>query len=109
MISLSREIAVDLTRILVTTTLVTRDLVGGVNMLNPKLTEMMASDRIRELQRTSAQGSWRGRYSVANESAVSRRTSRHDRLIDSQRVIGWFLVSIGLRLVVPRTRTGSVR
>ncbi len=81
-------------------------------MLNPALTEIMANDRLKELQQTGPNGSSRTRSlptEIATAPRASLRSIRHDRLVDSQRAIGWFLVSVGLRLVVPRTRTGSAR
>jgi hypothetical protein len=81
-------------------------------VLNPALAEMMASDRIMELQGAARQRSLRARASVRAETAApqaSSRSVRHDHLANSQRAIGWFLVSVGLRLALPRTRTGSAR
>ena len=81
-------------------------------MLNPALAEMMASDRIMELQGAARQRSLRARASVPAETAAppaSSRSIRHDHLANSQRAIGWFLISVGLRLALPRTRTGSAR
>ena len=81
-------------------------------MLNPSLAEMVATDRIRELQRGAARRSLRVRSSVPTETAASHPSSgslRHAHLANSQRAIGWFLVSVGLRLALPRARTGSVR
>ena len=81
-------------------------------MLNPALAEMMASDRITELQGAAAKRSLRARASVRAETAAppaSSRSTRHARLANPQRAIGWFLVSVGLRLALPRTRTGSAR
>lgn len=81
-------------------------------MLNPALAEMMASDRIMELQGAAKQRSLRARASVRAETAAPQalsRSVRHDHLANSQRAIGWFLVSVGLRLALPRTRTGSAR
>ena len=81
-------------------------------MLNPALAEMMAKDRITELRRTAAERRSCTDPSAPPETAVvqaSSRSSRHARLANSQRAIGWFLVSVGLRLALPRTRTGPVR
>jgi hypothetical protein len=81
-------------------------------VLNPALAEMMASDRIMELQRAATKRSLRARPSVPAETAGPQalsRSVRHDHLANSQRAIGWFLVSVGLRLALPRTRAGSAR
>jgi hypothetical protein len=81
-------------------------------VLNPALAEMVATDRITELQRAAAKRSLCARSSVHTETVArqaSSRSVRHAHLANSQRAIGWFLVSVGLRLAVPRTRTGSVR
>ena len=81
-------------------------------MLNPALAEMMASDRITELQGAAAKRSLSARASVCAETATpqaSTRSTRRARLANSQRAVGWFLVSVGLRLALPRARTGSAR
>jgi hypothetical protein len=81
-------------------------------VLNPALAEMVATDRIRELERAAAQRSLCSlRFSVPTETAAPRASSgsiRHAHLGSSRRAIGWFLVSVGLHLALPRTRTGSV-
>lgn len=80
--------------------------------MNPTLAEMMANDRITELRRAAARRSSCAGPSVATEIAAPRasyRSVRHEHLVNSQRAVGWFLVSVGLRLAVPRTRTGSAR
>jgi hypothetical protein len=81
-------------------------------VLNPALAEMMASDRIMELRGAATKRSLRARASVRAETAAPQalsRSVRHDHLANSQRAIGWFLVSVGLRLALPRTRAGSAR
>jgi hypothetical protein len=81
-------------------------------VLNPALLELAGRDRISEMQRASAERSLGARSRHASDTASSRRppfSTRHPRLANPQRAIGWFLVSAGLRLVLPRTRTGSGR
>jgi hypothetical protein len=81
-------------------------------VLNPALAEMMASDRITELQGAAAKRSLSARASVRAETAApqaSSRSTRRARLANSQRAVGWFLVSVGLRLALPRARTGPAR
>jgi hypothetical protein len=79
-------------------------------MMNPALIEMMAKDRSRELQAVAAN---RPSRSVVRTATVTRpalsRSGRHVRLANPQRAIGWFLVSVGLRLAMPRTPTGPAR
>ena len=79
-------------------------------MTNPALIELMAQDRATEL-RTAAVN--RSRRSAAPTGITARptpsRSSRPVRLANPQRAIGWFLVSVGLRLAMPRTPTGSAR
>jgi hypothetical protein len=80
-------------------------------VLNPALMEMAARDRIAELQRAGAErtlssGSYRAADITASQTP---HLTRHARRTDLQRAIGWFLVSVGLRLAVPRTRVGSGR
>jgi hypothetical protein len=114
--------------------------VKGVDVLNPALTEMVAQDRIRELQAAAAKRSSPVRPPVSTHTAAKRsspvrvqtaaqrpllvrpfgrsetaahqpssRAIRHAHLANPRRAIGWFLVSVGLRLALPRARTGSVR
>lgn len=80
-------------------------------MLNPALVEMAARDRIAEMQRAGAKrGLGTGSYPAADTTASQApRLTRHARRADLQRAIGWFLVSVGLRLALPRTRAGSGR
>jgi hypothetical protein len=79
-------------------------------VLNPALAEMVASDRMNELRRTGPRRSSRARSVVASEAASPQAALRRDdHLANAQRAIGWFLVSVGLRLALPRARTGAVR
>jgi hypothetical protein len=81
-------------------------------VLNPAVAEMMASDRIVELQAAAAKRSLGARASVRAETAAPQalsRSVRRDHLANPQRAIGWFLVSVGLRLALSRTPTGSPR
>jgi hypothetical protein len=78
--------------------------------MTPGLTEMLAQDRITELRGGATQRSSRstGRP-VATAGPASLRSSPRVRLANPQRAIGWFLVSVGLHLAMPRTSTGSPR
>jgi hypothetical protein len=81
-------------------------------MLNPALAEMAATERIAALRAAAAKRSSRPRRSIPTETTARhapRRSGRFGHLADAQRAIGWFLISLGLRLAVPRTRTGSAR
>jgi hypothetical protein len=95
-------------------------------MLNPALVEMAARDRIADRQRAGAKRSLSGRSqlrsarrpraagrrakpALAAGTPVSRFPGRPARRADRRRAIGWFLVSLGLRIAVPRARTGSGR
>jgi hypothetical protein len=78
--------------------------------MNPGLIEMMAKDRRTELQAAAANRA--SSSAVRTEIAVrpaSSRSAEHVRLANPQQAIGWFLVSVGLRLAMPRTRTGPAR
>jgi hypothetical protein len=80
--------------------------------MNPALTEMVAKDRITELRVAAAKRSHRAGRSVPTDTAprhASSRSTRHVHLANPQRAIGWFLVSVGLRLALARTRTGAAR
>jgi hypothetical protein len=80
-------------------------------MLNPALVQMVARDRIAEMHRAGAKRALStGSYPAADCTASqATRLTRHARRADLQRAIGWFLVSVGLRLALPRTRAGSGR
>jgi len=76
-------------------------------VLNPALAEMVARDRIAEMQRAAAKRSFSTRsYRPADTTALSIRQARR---ASPQRAIGWFLIRVGLRLALPRTRAGSAR
>jgi hypothetical protein len=80
--------------------------------MNPALIEMMATDRSTELRAAAAKRAPRGGVSVPTEPsarATSARPGRRAPLANPQREVGWFLVSVGLRLALPRTRTGPAR
>jgi hypothetical protein len=79
--------------------------------MNPGLTEMMARDRITEL-RVDARRSSRTGPTIPTETEARYappRSMPHVHLANPQRAIGWFLVSVGLRLALPRTSAGSAR
>ncbi len=65
-------------------------------MTNSALLEMAARDR-DQMRRGGC---------AARTSAPARRRPRP---AGPQRAVGWFLVSVGLRLVLPPARAGSVR
>jgi hypothetical protein len=80
-------------------------------MFNPVLIEIAANERVADLRRA------RGRSSVvpvsggaaARAGIRERRRGRRARVANPQATIGWLLVSIGLRLVVPRTPARPAR
>jgi hypothetical protein len=81
-------------------------------VLNPALTEMMANDRITELRQAAARRPPATGHRVPAETAAPpapSRSGRPARLANSQRAVGWFLVSVGLRLALPRPRSGPAR
>jgi hypothetical protein len=75
-------------------------------VLNPALMEMVARDRTAEMQRTRAKRSLGADTTTSQTPSVTIRPARR---ADLQHAIGWFLVSVGLRLALPRTRAGSGR
>ena len=78
--------------------------------MNPALMEMLATDRIRQLPRANARPAGHGRCSVPGDVGPARPLSaRRDPLASPQHAIGWFLVSVGLRLALPRSGPGSAR
>jgi hypothetical protein len=81
-------------------------------MLNPALLEMAARDRTAELRRAGTQRSLGARSNHAADTAkphTTRLSMRHPRTAHPQQAIGWFLVSVGLRLALSRARTSSGR
>lgn len=81
-------------------------------MLNPALAEMAAHDRIRELRRAGAKRSSGAESRVTTGATRSRRPGwsiQDAHRIHPGQAIGWSLVSIGLRLALPRARSGSAR
>jgi hypothetical protein len=79
-------------------------------MLNPVLTEMAARDRIAQMGRGRPNRSFVARDYPAIEDTHARvaRPRRTPRA-NPQQALGWFLVSVGLRLALPRSRAGSTR
>lgn len=78
--------------------------------MNPGLTEMMAQDRITELRAGAAQRSSHSRARLATTARPTpSRSSPRVHPVNPQQAIGWFLVSVGLRLAMPRTPTGTAR
>lgn len=81
-------------------------------MLNPAVAEMAAHDRSTELLRAATRRSVdsRGYRAAAKHKAPTPRLSiRRARRANPQQAVGWFLVSVGLRLALPRSRAGSTR
>jgi hypothetical protein len=85
---------------------------GGRVVLNQTLIEMMARDRIAELQRSAAKRRCGARcYDDADgtKSDTALAPIERYRRARPRRAIGWFLVSVGLRLALPRARARSAR
>lgn len=81
-------------------------------MLNPALVEMQARDRISEMRRVGATRSSGTRPCPTVGVTMARAFARpiaDARRSEPRRALGWFLVSVGLRLAVPRPRSGSAR
>jgi hypothetical protein len=79
-------------------------------MLNPAFAEMEARDRIAERHRATTKRGSRGCPARdETEDPTARPSVRRARRANPQRAIGWFLVSVGLRLALPRSRAGSSR
>jgi hypothetical protein len=79
--------------------------------MNPSLIEMMAKDRSAELRAAAANRPSRSAVGsgVATRRPASFRPSPRVGLANPQRAVGWFLVSVGLRLAMPRTPTRTAR
>jgi hypothetical protein len=81
-------------------------------MLNPTIAEMAARDRHAEMHRAAAKRPYglRGRPATERRAApAARRSLLRARRSNPQRAVGWFLVSLGLRLALPRSRAGAPR
>jgi hypothetical protein len=84
--------------------------------MNPILAEMMAQTRRDDMRRAAAppSGGWR-RRSIRHAAVEARALQASSGSAfpsdtpDVRRAIGWFLVSAGLRLAVPRPRSVSAR
>jgi hypothetical protein len=97
-----------LTRLLVTTTLVTRHLVRTETTMNPALLESAANERLSAMRRAAERSAVAHAADVAASQAGSRER-RRGRMTSPSQAVGWLLVSIGLRLVVPRTPARPAR
>lgn len=88
-----------LTRVLVTISLVTRDVVkgGGYVYQHPVLAEALIRDRIAEL-----------RHSAGPSTAVQAEKRRIKLVAAARQGTGWLLVDMGLRLAMPRVSTKPV-
>ena len=80
-------------------------------MFNPAFIEMAINERVADLRRAHRRSS----VAHATDRAAARAGSRERRrgrragVSHPQETIGWLLVSIGLRLVVPRTPARPAR
>jgi hypothetical protein len=87
--------------------------------MNPALVEMAAQDRIAELRRTAARRPLATRSYLTAPTTLSQpprssigrapRTDAEQARTNPQQAVGWFLVSVGLRLALPRARAASNR
>ncbi|HEY2215404.1 MAG TPA: hypothetical protein VGH31_10130 [Acidimicrobiales bacterium] len=78
--------------------------------MNPEMMEMMVASRMADL-RKSARSARATRHSKTNHKVVIRSTSAKtvgELPAKARRSIGWFLVSVGMRLVVSGRRPMSV-
>jgi hypothetical protein len=83
-------------------------------MNNPVLIETAANERLADLRRAgdrSVTAQEREPFSIWPTTRVNARTAFANgrRVVDARQATGWLLVSIGLRLAVPRARAGSAR
>jgi hypothetical protein len=70
-------------------------------MMHPTMMEMMAHSKMADTQRAAQRGSV-ARTRAGGSSRMARPGPA--RPVAVRRAIGWFLVSVGLRLAVPRRR-----
>jgi hypothetical protein len=70
--------------------------------MNPAMMETMAHSKMADMQQAAHR-----RSAVRHPSVVARRTTqpRSSRPVAVRRTIGWFLVSVGLRLAISRRRS----
>jgi hypothetical protein len=80
--------------------------------VNPTLTQMVAQTRMTDMQRAAARASdgtrLRSSRSAVGTLPLPSQTGESCPTA-ARRSIGWFLVGVGLRLAVPRTRPASAR
>lgn len=74
-------------------------------MVNPALLELTARDRTAELRRTDPARRSARRAALARPAGLplSARSRRSRSAVHPQRALGWFIVSVGLRLALPRS------
>jgi hypothetical protein len=80
--------------------------------MNPVVAEMVAHTRMADMQRAAAAPSALSRRRTAVGPASTRRPRAQAGAAGpeaARRAIGWFLVGVGLRLALPRTRAASAR
>lgn len=80
-------------------------------MTNPALLEMAAQDRTNEMRRARTRRLADMRAHAGGPAGAHGPVSAHrvHGRANPQRAIGWFLVSVGLRLALPPARAGSLR
>jgi hypothetical protein len=76
--------------------------------MNWRLTEMAAQSRMSDMRRAAAARSYGARRPVTR-STSGNEPGPAGHPAAARRAIGWFLVSVGLRLAVPRQHSALVR
>jgi hypothetical protein len=78
--------------------------------INSPMMGAVAQTRITDLRREAAMRSLSHRATVGRRGGTHRAWTRHTgatRTIEARRAIGWFLVSVGLRLALHRPGSAS--
>ena len=73
--------------------------------MNPAMVEMVARARVVEMRQAAAKRSPSGRRLHADGARRTRRPAARSvsiRPAAPRRAVGWFLISVGLRLALPR-------
>jgi hypothetical protein len=76
--------------------------------MNPALLESAANERLSDMRRAAERSAVAHAADLAASQAGSRER-RRGRVTSPSQTVGWLLVSVGLRLVVPRTPARPAR
>jgi len=79
--------------------------------VNPTLTQMVVQTRMADMRRAAARTSDGTRGQISRTVTTRRLPTQTGAAcpVAARRAVGWFLVSVGLRLARPRPRPAAAR